>query len=80
MKRDLVRIAVIVLGISLAGITAASAYRAPTAAEIAACAPDAFRFCLSKTRLNRAAIFTCMRVNKRRLSPDCRSVFAKHGY
>lgn len=81
LKRDLLRIAVIVFGVSLCGIAAAAAgkYPTPTAEEIATCTADAFRLCIPKTGLHRVAIFSCMRANKHRLSEDCRAVFVRHG-
>jgi len=65
--------------VSLAGIAAASAYPAPSANEIETCTPDAFRLCGRVLFSGRAAVFTCMRANKRRLSPACRAVFERHG-
>ena len=78
VARDLLHIAVIVFGVSLAGIGTAFAYPKPSAGEIATCTPDAFRVCIPQVGLNRAAIFRCMRENKWRLSVECRRVFERH--
>lgn len=79
VKRDTAWALAIIIGASLCGIAAACAYPAPTADEIATCTADAFRLCIPRTGLDRRAIFSCMRANKRRLSPPCRAIFVKHG-
>ncbi len=47
---------------------------APTAAQIAACAPDAQRFCLRHFG-DRAAVRACMIEHKNQLSETCRATF-----
>ena len=47
-----------------------------TAEQRRACTPDAFRLCSSHIP-NIEAITTCMRVNKSKLSPECKLVFDK---
>lgn len=69
----------IVLVVSFAGIATAPPYPAPTASEIAACTPDALRFCLNAIP-DHAKVFYCLRANKSRLSAGCRAVFISHGY
>jgi hypothetical protein len=58
---------------------AAHAYTPPTAAEIEACTPDAWRLCAGQVIWGRAAVFRCMKANKAKLSAACRAVFAAHG-
>jgi hypothetical protein len=47
---------------------------APTAAQIAACAPDARRFCLQHFG-NHDAMRACMTEHKNQLSETCRAAF-----
>jgi hypothetical protein len=46
----------------------------PTAAQIAACAPDAQRFCLQHLG-NREAMRACMIEHKKQLSETCKATF-----
>ena len=48
----------------------------PTAAQIAACTPDAQRFCL-RYLADHAATRTCMIEHKKQLSETCKEAFAK---
>jgi hypothetical protein len=81
MRRDPLRIAVITVGVFLAGVAAASDGKspAPSAEEIAVCTPDALRLCIPQVGFDRARVFSCMRAYKRRLSAGCRAVFLRHG-
>jgi len=47
---------------------------APTAAQIAACAPDAQRLCLQHIG-NRAAMRACMTEHRNQLSETCKAAF-----
>ncbi len=47
---------------------------APTAAQIAACTPDAQRFCLQHIG-NHAAVRACMIAHIKQLSETCRAAF-----
>lgn len=53
-------------------------YPAPSAAEIAACTPDAMVMCVSHTGFDRRAVFECLRAHRTSLRPACRRVFEKH--
>jgi hypothetical protein len=64
---------VIVLG--LAATTTAGAYEI-TAAQRAACTPDAFRFCASAIP-NVEAVKSCMIANRAKLSAGCLAAFPK---
>lgn len=64
------------LGLVLAGPIAAFADSAPTAAQIAACAPDALRLCADAIP-NPAAVKACMLRHRALLSPQCREAFPK---
>jgi hypothetical protein len=46
----------------------------PTAAQIAACAPDAQRFCLQHLA-NRDAMRACMIEHKKQISETCKAAF-----
>ncbi|HWF93495.1 MAG TPA: hypothetical protein VG291_00885 [Xanthobacteraceae bacterium] len=61
-----------------AGIAHAAGVRedTPTAAQIAACSPDAQRFCL-RYLADHAAMRTCMIEHKKQLSETCKAAFAK---
>jgi hypothetical protein len=68
----------IVIGVTLSLIAMIGASHASeaTAAQRAACTPDAFRLCSSDIP-NVAAVTACMIKNKPNLSTACKSVFGK---
>ena len=70
----------IFLGIFLAGFVATSAH-AQTAAEIAACRPDALRLCRPQTEGLFTTIRTlnCMQAHRAQLSTACNAVLIAHG-
>ena len=72
----------LLLGLILAGGLATVAL-AQTDAEVAACRPDALRFCKAQTEARFFAIartFNCMLEHRTQLSPKCSAVFAAHGF
>ena len=61
----------------------ASAALAQTAAEIAACKPDAFRLCTSSQLAsavfgNRTGIYQCFKTHRREISKPCDRVLKRH--
>jgi hypothetical protein len=63
-----------VIGAPSGEAVAAHAADAPTAAQIAACTPDAQHFCLQHVG-SRDAIKACMIAHKSQLSESCRAAF-----
>jgi hypothetical protein len=79
MKRTILAALVALLAGDVHGIVAREDGRkrpddSPTAAQIAACAPDARRFCLRHFG-DREAMKACMIEHKKQLSETCRAAF-----
>ena len=73
--RPLILAAPVLLAVGI-GHAAATHDGTPTAAQIAACTPDAQRFCL-RYLADHAAMRTCMIEHKQQLSETCKAAFAK---